>query len=374
MVNRPMRPLSEKELDQVYELPFERIWHPFYDDKGGVPAYDEVKFSLLSHRGCFGGCNFCALNFHQGRIIQSRSAKSLIKEAKLLTALPDFKGYLHDVGGPTANFRGQVCQKALKVGPCRHKECLYPYICNRLPKDSGEYEKLLTDLRRLPKVKKVFVRSGIRFDYALAEKSRSFLHTLCRYHVSGQLKVAPEHLSDKVLSYMGKCKGQVYHDFKKEYTKINQKIKKKQFLVPYFMSSHPGSTLDEAVFLAKELKKMGLKPKQVQDFIPTPGTISTCMYYTGLDPRTMQPLYVAKTAEEKSVQRALLQPDRAHNKALLRRVLTDIGRKDLLDEQGNLLLSRDLFLHDVRAKSKQKKYKKSPIIPKTAKKRPKKRK
>lgn len=307
VVNKPMRPLTTEEIDEIYALPFERRWHPSYDKVGGVPAFDEVRFSLISHRGCFGGCSFCALSFHQGRIIQSRSRASLISEAKKLTALPDFKGYINDVGGPTANFRGQVCKKALAAGPCRNKRCLYPKVCRNLPLDSGEYEETLTALRRLPGVKKVFVRSGLRYDYALAEKSRSFLHTLCRYHISGQLKVAPEHISPQVLAAMGKGSPRTYFDFVKEYREINKKIGKEQFLVPYFMSSHPGCTLENAVQLADYMKKSGCHPEQVQDFIPTPGSKSTCMYYTGLDPDTMQPIYVPRTEKEKAMQRALLQ-------------------------------------------------------------------
>ena len=305
--NKPARPLTTEEIDSIYALPFERCWHPSYDKVGGVPAFDEVRFSLVSHRGCFGGCSFCALNFHQGRIIQSRSSESLIEEAKILTAHPDFKGYINDVGGPTANFRGQVCKKALAAGPCRHKRCLYPHICRSLPLDSSEYEETLTAIRKLPGVKKVFVRSGLRYDYALAEKSRSFLHTLCRFHISGQLKIAPEHLSLPVLQAMNKGKPKTYYEFVKVYRDTNKKLKKDQYLVPYFMSSHPGSTMDDALLLADYLKKTGMNPEQVQDFIPTPGSRSTCMYYTGLDPDTMRPVYVARTDKEKSMQRALLQ-------------------------------------------------------------------
>ena len=307
LINKPMRPLSTEEIDAVYSLPFERRWHPSYDKLGGVPAFDEVRFSLVSHRGCFGGCSFCALNVHQGRIIQTRSRESLLEEAKKLTALPDFKGNINDVGGPTANFRGQVCKKAMKVGPCRDKRCLYPRICHNLPLDSGEYEGTLTALRRVPGVKKVFVRSGLRYDYALAEKSRSFLHTLCRYHISGQLKVAPEHISPGVLQAMGKGAPKTYFDFVREYRQINKKLNKEQYLVPYFMSSHPGSTLKDAVLLADYMKKADCHPEQVQDFIPTPGSKSTCMYYTGLDPDTMRPIPVARTEKEKAMQRALLQ-------------------------------------------------------------------
>jgi uncharacterized radical SAM protein YgiQ len=338
VVNRPMRPLQEAELDALYELPFERIWHPSYDKLGGVPAFDEVKFSLLSHRGCFGGCSFCSLTFHQGRIIQNRSAESLLGEARLLTQLPDFKGYIHDVGGPTANFRGQVCKKAAQYGPCRGKECMHPRICSHLPKDSSEYEKLLTDLRRLPGVKKVFVRSGLRFDYAMAEKSRSFLHTLCRYHISGQLKVAPEHMADDVLAAMGKSPAGVYLGFKKEYEEINKKIRRQQFLVPYFMSAHPGCTVADAIELAVYIKKSGVQPEQVQEFIPTPGTVSTCMYYTGIDPRTMKPIYVPKSKEERAMQRALLNFAKPQNKELVKQALRLCKREDLIGKAPYCLI------------------------------------
>ncbi|MCL2816928.1 MAG: YgiQ family radical SAM protein [Clostridiales bacterium] len=328
--NRPARPLTAGELDAVYELPYERRWHPSYDASGGIPAFDEVRFSLLSHRGCFGGCSFCSLNFHQGRLIQSRSAESLLAEARLITKDKDFKGYIHDVGGPSANFRGQVCGKAQKSGPCRDRQCLHPKICPRLPADSGEYEKLLTDLRRLPGVKKVFIRSGIRFDYLLAEKSRSFFHTLCRYHISGQLKVAPEHVVPHVLAAMGKPGPEIYRAFVGEYNSVNAKQKRRQFLVPYFISSHPGCTLKDAVALAEYLRDHGLRPEQAQDFIPTPGTLSTCMYYSGLDPRSMSPVYSAKTPQEKAMQRALLQYDKPVNRGLVIAALQEAGREDLI--------------------------------------------
>jgi len=328
--NRPAKPLSMKEMDELYALPFERAWHPDYDKAGGIPAFSEVKFSITSHRGCFGGCSFCSINFHQGRLIQSRSAESILKEVKLLTELPDFKGYIHDVGGPTANFRLQVCKKAQTQGPCRDKRCMHPHICNVLPKDSSEYEKLLTDIRKLPKVKAVFVRSGLRFDYALAEKSRSFLHTLCRYHVSGQLKIAPEHISAPVLTCMGKPKADVYNAFCKEYNEINRKLHKNQYLVPYFISSHPGSTLKDAVALAEYMRDNHIRPEQVQDFIPTPGSRSTCMYYSGLDPDTMRPVFCAGTPEEKAMQRALLQYSDPKNKALVQKALKQAGRADLI--------------------------------------------
>ena len=336
--NRPASPLSMKEMDDLYALPFERAWHPSYDKAGGVPAFNEVKFSITSHRGCFGGCSFCSINFHQGRLIQSRSAASILQEAKILTSLPDFKGYIHDVGGPTANFRLQICKKAQTQGPCKDKRCMYPYICKSLPLNSNEYEKLLTDLRKLPKVKKVFVRSGLRFDYAMAEKSRSFLHTLCRYHISGQLKIAPEHISLAVLSCMGKPKAEVYNAFCKEYNDINRKIHKEQYLVPYFISSHPGSTLKDAVMLAEYMRDHHINPEQVQDFIPTPGSRSTCMYYTGLDPDTMRPVYCAVSAEDKAMQRALLQYKDPKNREMVIKALKKAGREDLIGSGKKCLI------------------------------------
>ena len=331
VVNRPQRPLTAEEMDTVYELPYERRWHPSYDKAGGIAAFDEVRFSLTSHRGCFGGCSFCSINFHQGRIIQSRSSESILREAEIICQMPDFKGNIHDVGGPTANFRGQVCQKALKAGPCRNRQCLSPNICPRLPKDSSEYEKLLTDLRKMEGVKKVFVRSGLRFDYALAEKSRSFLHTLCRYHISGQLKIAPEHISDSVLKYMGKPGAASYFDFAREYKQINKLLNKNQHLVSYFMSSHPGCTLAEAARLAAYFHKMNMHPEQVQDFIPTPGTRSTCMYYTELNPYNMEKIYVAK-GEHKAMQRALLQAHLPENAELAEKALKLSGKENLAEK------------------------------------------
>ena len=288
--NPPAEPLSQMEMDDIYALPYMRAYHPSYEPLGGVPAIEEVRFSITSNRGCFGGCNFCALTFHQGRIIQSRSHASIVKEAELLTKEPDFKGYIHDVGGPTANFRFPACDKQMQKGVCPNKQCLFPSPCKNLKADHEDYLKLLRKLRSIPGVKKVFIRSGIRFDYVLADKARTFLRELCQYHVSGQLKVAPEHISDKVLEKMGKPKSAVYHQFVREYENMNEKLGKKQYLVPYLMSSHPGSTLQEAVELAEFLRDLGYMPQQVQDFYPTPSTISTCMYYTGLDPRTMEPV------------------------------------------------------------------------------------
>ncbi len=328
--NPPAKPLSQQEMDDVYALPYMRTYHPSYEAQGGVPAISEVRFSLTSNRGCFGGCSFCALTFHQGRMIQARSHASIVEEAKLLTKEPDFKGYIHDVGGPTANFRFPACDRQLAQGVCTKRQCLFPEPCKNLKADHKDYLKLLRKLREIPKVKKVFIRSGIRFDYLLADKERTFLRELCQYHVSGQLKVAPEHISDVVLEKMGKPKAAVYHQFVREYEKVNQKLGKKQYLVPYLMSSHPGSTLKEAVELAEFLRDLGYMPQQVQDFYPTPATISTCMYYTGLDPRTMKPVYVAKSPHEKAMQRALIQYREPKNYELVKEALQKTGRTDLI--------------------------------------------
>lgn len=328
--NPPSKPLSQQEMDDIYGLPYLRTYHPSYEAAGGVPAISEVKFSLASSRGCFGGCNFCALTFHQGRIIQSRSHGSIVKEAEALAEDKEFKGYIHDVGGPTANFRFPACQKQLTKGVCKDRQCLFPEPCKNLNASHKDYQELLRKLRELPKVKKVFIRSGLRFDYLLADSGRTFLKELCQYHVSGQLKVAPEHISDRVLRYMGKPKAAIYHKFAKEYEAMNQKLGKKQYLVPYLMSSHPGSTLREAVELAEFLRDLGYMPQQVQDFYPTPSTISTCMYYTGLDPRTMEPVYVAKNPHEKAMQRALIQYRDPKNFALVKEALERTGRQDLI--------------------------------------------
>ena len=328
--NPPQKPLSELEMDEVYALPYQRTYHPSYEKLGGVPAIEEVKFSLISNRGCFGGCSFCALTFHQGRIIQTRSHESIIEEAKRITEDKDFKGYIHDVGGPTANFRAPACKKQLKSGACPNKQCLFPEPCKNLVADHKDYLSLLRKLRNLPKVKKVFIRSGIRFDYLLADSDRTFLRELCEYHVSGQLKVAPEHISDAVLEKMGKPNVSVYKKFVTEYNKMNEKLGKKQYLVPYLMSSHPGSTLKEAVELAEYLRDLGYMPEQVQDFYPTPSTISTCMYYTGLDPRTMEPVYVATNPHEKAMQRALIQYRNPDNYDLVKEALLKAGREDLI--------------------------------------------
>ena len=333
--NPPAKPLTQMEMDDVYALPYMRTFHPSYKKDGGIPAAKEIQFSLISNRGCFGGCSFCALTFHQGRIIQTRSKESLVQEAKLCIQEPEFKGYIHDVGGPTANFRQPACKKQLKYGACTNKQCLFPEPCKNLVADHKEYIDILRTLRSLPKVKKVFIRSGIRFDYLLADKDPAFLKELCEYHVSGQLKVAPEHVSDAVLQKMGKPKNSVYETFTKKFYKMNEQLEKKQYLVPYLMSSHPGSTLKEAVELAEYCRDLGYMPEQVQDFYPTPSTISTCMYYTGLDPRTMEAVYVPKNPHEKAMQRALIQYRNPANYNLVKEALVKAGRTDLIgfDEQ-----------------------------------------
>ena len=328
--NPPAKPLTQEEMDEVYALPYMRNYHPCYEAEGGIPAIREIKFSLISNRGCFGACSFCALTFHQGRIIQARSHESLVEEAKLLTEEPDFKGYIHDVGGPTANFRFPACEKQLTKGACPNRQCLFPEPCKNIRADHSDYISLLRKLRAIPKVKKVFIRSGIRFDYVLADKNRAFLRELCEYHVSGQLKVAPEHVADAVLKCMGKPKNSVYMQFVKEYKEMNKKIGKEQYLVPYLMSSHPGSTLKEAVELAEYLRDLGYMPEQVQDFYPTPSTLSTCMYYTGLDPRTMEEVYTPHNPHEKAMQRALIQYRNPKNYELVKEALIKAGRTDLI--------------------------------------------
>ena len=328
--NPPQKPLTTQEMDDVYALPYMRTYHPSYEEKGGVPAISEIKFSLISNRGCFGGCSFCALTFHQGRIIQTRSHESIIEEAKLMTQEPDFKGYIHDVGGPTANFRHPACEKQLKCGVCQNRQCLFPTPCKNMKADHSDYLNLLRRLRALPGVKKVFVRSGIRFDYLLADKDDTFFKELVEHHVSGQLKVAPEHISDKVLQKMGKPERSVYERFVKKYYQINEKLGKKQFLVPYLMSSHPGSTLKEAIELAEYLRDLGYMPEQVQDFYPTPSTLSTVMYYTGIDPRDGKEVYVCKNPHEKAMQRALIQYRNPANYALVYEALMKEGRPDLI--------------------------------------------
>ena len=328
--NPPQKPLTQDEMDIVYGLDYQRTWHPMYDSDGGVPAIEEVKFSLVSNRGCYGGCNFCALTFHQGRIIQTRSHESLLNEAKKFIEDKDFKGYIHDVGGPTANFRQPSCEKQLEKGVCVKRQCLFPKPCKNLQVDHSDYLQLLRKLRALPKVKKVFIRSGIRFDYLIEDKDDTFFRELVQYHVSGQLKVAPEHISDEVLEKMGKPENAVYRKFVDKYKKLNKAYGMNQFLVPYLMSSHPGSTLKEAIDLAEYLRDLGYMPEQVQDFYPTPSTISTCMYYTGVDPRTMQPVYVPKNPHEKAMQRALIQYRDPKNYDLVKEALLKEHREDLI--------------------------------------------
>ena len=336
--NPAAKPLSQSEMDAVYALPYMGTYHPSYEEAGGVPAIAEVKFSIISNRGCFGGCSFCALTFHQGRIIQTRSHESILAEANKMVWDPDFKGYIHDVGGPTANFRAPACKKQLEKGACPNKQCLFPQPCKNLEVDHSDYISLLRKLRELPNVKKVFVRSGIRFDYLMADKDQTFLRELCEHHVSGQLKVAPEHISDAVLQKLGKPEVAVYNRFVKAYKAMNEKLGKKQFLVPYLMSSHPGSTLKEAVELAEYLRDLGYMPEQVQDFYPTPSTISTCMYYTGVDPRNMQPVYVATNPHEKAMQRALIQYRNPKNYDLVVEALTKAGRTDLIGYDKKCLI------------------------------------
>ena len=328
--NPPMPPLEREELDKVYSLPYMRTYHPMYEKDGGVPAIEEVRFSITHNRGCFGACNFCALAFHQGRTVRSRSAESVIAEAKKITELPDFKGYIHDVGGPTANFRYPACDKQLKDGVCASRKCLAPTPCKNLKADHSEYMKLIEDIEKLPKIKKVFIRSGIRFDYLLADKDDSFFRKLVRDNVSGQLKVAPEHCSSPVLRCMGKPDFEVYSNFRSKFFKITKEIGKEQYLVPYLMSSHPGSTLKDALELALCLKRDNYAPEQVQDYYPTPGTASTVMFYTGINPLDMKPVYVATDYHEKQLQRALLQYNRPQNADLVREALIKLQREDLI--------------------------------------------
>ncbi len=351
--NPPQKPLTTEEMDAVYALPYENTYHPSYDK--GIPAITEVQFSLVSNRGCFGGCAFCALTFHQGRIVQTRSHESLIKEAEKMTQHPDFKGYIHDVGGPTANFRAPACDKQLTKGVCPTKQCLFPTPCKNLRADHQDYVNLLRALRSIPKVKKVFVRSGVRFDYLLCDTDPTFFRELVEHHISGQLKVAPEHVSDEVLKYMGKPKHAVYQKFCRKYERLNEQLGKKQFLVPYLMSSHPGSTLKEAIELAEYLRDIGHAPEQVQDFYPTPSTLSTVMYYTGLDPRTMRPVYVPTDPHEKAMQRALIQYRNPKNYFLVHEALTKAGRTDLIGFEKHCL---------IRPKQGEKQRKEAPKAPK----------
>lgn len=328
--NPASKPLTQLEMDDVYGLPYMNGYHPVYEKEGGVPAIAEIKFSLTSNRGCFGGCSFCALTFHQGRIVQSRSHESLVAEAQEMTKRPDFKGYIHDVGGPTANFRGPACDGQKERGACTGRQCLFPKPCPKLKADHSDYVALLRKLRAVPGVKKVFVRSGIRFDYALADKNDIFIRELSKYHISGQLRVAPEHVSDNVLRLMGKPGNDVYEAFIKKCQTINKSLGREQYVVPYLMSSHPGSTLEDAIALAEYIRDIGYMPQQVQDFYPTPSTISTCMYYTGVDPRTMESVYVVRNPHEKAMQRALIQYKKPENYELVKEALIRGHREDLI--------------------------------------------
>ncbi len=329
--NPPQEPLDRQELDDVYERSYAGTYHPMYEAEGGVPGMKEVKFSIVSVRGCFGGCAFCALTYHQGREVRSRSEESIVAEAKRLTELPDFKGYIHDIGGPTANFRNPACEKQLKTGVCKDKDCLYPSVCKNMKVDHSEYLSILSAVRELPKVKKVFIRSGIRYDYVMADKSDEFLREVCKHHVSGVLKVAPEHISPNVLRHMRKPSKEVFMAFTEKYKKINKELGLKQYLIPYLISSHPGSTLDDAVNLAVFLKETGFVPDQVQDFYPTPGTLATCMYYTEMDPFTKEKVYVAKSLTEKKMQRALMHFNKPENRETVKAALKAAGREDLED-------------------------------------------
>lgn len=353
--NPPSKPLTMQEMDDVYELPYMRSYHPSYEKEGGIPAIKEIKFSLTSNRGCFGGCSFCALTFHQGRIVQCRSHDSLIREASLLIRDPEFKGYIHDVGGPTANFRAPACKKQMEKGACPGKQCLFPNPCKNLEADHSDYMKLLRKLRQLPGVKKVFIRSGIRFDYVLADADEDFLKELCQYHISGQLRVAPEHVADQVLKMMGKPENKVYMQFVRKFNRMNEKLGMEQYLVPYLMSSHPGSGLNEAVVLAEHIRDLGYMPEQVQDFYPTPSTISTCMYYTGVDPRTMEKVYVPANPHEKAMQRALIQYRRPENYDLVKEALIKAGRQELIGFEKNCLIPPRKIKNSIENEKKQRK-------------------
>lgn len=349
VINKPERPLVREELDIVYGLPYQKDYHPIYEEQGGVPAIEEIKFSIVSSRGCSGNCSFCAITFHQGRIVTSRSQDSIVKEAEDITEFKDFKGYIHDVGGPTANFRKASCEKQLIYGACKKKQCMSPSICKNMEVDHSEYLELLRKVRSVKGVKKVFVRSGLRYDYIMADKKRDkFIKELSEYHVSGQLKVAPEHISENVLKYMGKPAGKVYDEFREKFFRINKELGKKQYIIPYLMSSHPGSTLKDAIILAEYLRDIKYQPEQVQDFYPTPGTLSTTMFYTGLDPFTMKKVYVPKTKEEKAMQRALLQFSKPKNYNIVYDALVKAGREDLIGNGPKCLI-----------KSKEQRYKKT---------------
>ena len=328
--NVPALPLTQEQMDAAYDLPYTRKWHPSYDDKGGVPALSEVQFSLVSQRGCFGSCSFCAITNHQGRIIQNRSHQSLIDEAKLMIGMDDFKGYIHDVGGPTANFRHLACDKQAVFGACKGRTCAAPEACENLNTNHDDYIALLRKLRKLKGVKKVFVRSGLRYDYVLADNNKAFVKELCEHHVSGQLKVAPEHVSKRVTTMMGKAGKEEFLTFKKWFEEANRELGKKQYLVPYFMSSHPGCTLEDAIELAEFLRDQHMYPEQVQDFIPTPGSLSTCMYYTGINPLDGKPVYVAKKGRDKAKQRALMQYKNIENYDLVKEALIEANRRDLI--------------------------------------------
>lgn len=346
VVNKPEVILNREELDAVYDLPFTKEYHPIYEPMGGIPALEEVKFSIVGSRGCFGNCSFCAITFHQGRAVQSRSKESIVKEAKEMTEMKDFKGYIHDVGGPTANFRKPACKHQLTIGACKTKQCLSPGVCKNMEVDHKEFVDVLRSVRSLPKVKKVFVRSGIRYDYVMADKDDTFFKELVEHHVSGQLKVAPEHVSEQTLKYMGKPAGKTYEQFRQKFFKLTEKAGKKQYIIPYLMSSHPGSSLKEAIELAEYLRDIKYQPEQVQDFYPTPGTLSTTIFYTGLDPITMKKVYVPKTKEEKAMQRALLQFSNPKNYNIVYDALVKAGREDLIGNGPKCLI-----------KSKEQRYK-----------------
>ena len=357
--NPPMPPLTSEEMDAVYSLPFMRDYHPSYEALGGVPGIEEVKFSVIHNRGCFGACNFCALAYHQGRQVTSRSHESVIQEVEKITETPDFKGYIHDVGGPTANFRAPSCKGQLQRGLCKDKRCMAPTMCPAVEVDHSDYLQLLRELRKIPKIKKIFIRSGIRFDYLIADKDEEFFKELVTHHISGQLKVAPEHCSSRVLDCMGKPHIDVYERFKKRFYKLTESAGKKQFLVPYLMSSHPGSTVNDAIELSLFLKKEGLHPEQVQDFYPTPGTISTCMFYTGLNPMNMQKVYVPRTPEEKAQQRALLQYYKPENRQIVMSALKKAGRTDLIGYGKNCLITPDRTTQNANGANRPAKKKKT---------------
>lgn len=340
VINKPEMPLSREELDRVYALLYQKTYHPIYEKDGGIAAIEEVKFSLVSSRGCSGNCSFCAITFHQGRIVTSRSEDSIVEEAEEITKYDDFKGYIHDIGGPTANFRKPACKKQLTLGACKHKRCMSPGICKNMEVDHREYLHLLRRVRKLPGIKKVFIRSGLRYDYIMADKDDTFFKELVEHHVSGQLKVAPEHVSPNVLKYMGKPAGKTYDEFRRKFFRITERLGKKQFIIPYLMSSHPGCKLEDAIMLAEYLRDINYQPEQVQDFYPTPGTLSTTMFYTGLDPLTMEEVYIPRSKEEKAMQRALLQFKNPKNYNIVYDALVKAGREDLIGN-GPKCLIRD---------------------------------